>query len=66
MMGWDDAYNFMLLSHENSSTASRIGFKVAWARRRTPNHGESYWEFEHGFLRGISEWEKYFADRPVP
>ncbi|CAA7270598.1 unnamed protein product [Cyclocybe aegerita] len=50
--GWDDAYSFIVATPASAKTISEIGFKGAWARKRTADHGRSYWEFEHGFVQG--------------
>lgn len=52
--GWDDAYTFIQLTPIGSTTISEIGFKGAWAMKRTGDHGKSYWEFEHGFMQGVA------------
>lgn len=52
--GWDDAYAFIQLTPKGSTTVSEIGFKGAWAMKRTNNHDKSYWEFEHGFMQGVA------------
>ncbi|KAF8151326.1 glycoside hydrolase superfamily [Crassisporium funariophilum] len=53
IIGWDDAYEFILASPPSSATISQLGFKGAWAMRRTSDHGKAYWEFEHGFMQGV-------------
>ncbi|KAJ3508976.1 hypothetical protein NLJ89_g5465 [Agrocybe chaxingu] len=50
--GWGDTYGFIVATPASAKTISEIGFKGAWARRRTTDHGSSYWEFEHGFVQG--------------
>ena len=52
--GWNDAYTFIQLSPIGSTTISEIGFKGAWAMKRTSDHDKSYWEFEHGFMQGVA------------
>ncbi|KAF8815625.1 glycoside hydrolase [Phlegmacium glaucopus] len=54
IVGWDDAYAFIQLTPIGSITISEIGFKGAWAMKRTSDHGKSYWEFEHGFMQGVA------------
>ena len=52
--GWDDTYAFIQLTPTGSMTISEIGFKGAWAMKRTNDHDKSYWEFEHGFMQGAA------------
>ena len=52
--GWNDAYAFIQLTPVGSTTISEIGFKGAWAMKRTSDHDKSYWEFEHGFVQGAT------------
>lgn len=52
-LGWDDAYTFFTSSTWRPGTVvSELGFKGAWAKRRTQDHGKSFWEFAHGFNQG--------------
>ncbi|TFK33631.1 glycoside hydrolase superfamily [Crucibulum laeve] len=63
--GWDDAYIFFLSSlaadGQTHTSIPEIGFKGAWALRRTPDHGKTYWEFEHGFFQGMDAAKTDFA-----
>ncbi|KAF9471763.1 glycoside hydrolase [Pholiota conissans] len=52
-LGWDDVFQLMLSTPANSTSINEIGFKGAWARRRTQKHDKHYWEFEAGFLQAI-------------
>ncbi|KIM35755.1 glycoside hydrolase family 5 protein [Hebeloma cylindrosporum] len=69
--GWDDGYAFLLSTPPGSMTANEIGFKGAWARGCTSDHGRSYWEFETGFIQALEavrrdyesrNWEKHVAE----
>lgn len=49
--GWSDAYAFFNAAERGSGAPGNqvvvpeLGFKGAWARRRTNDHGKGYWEY---------------------
>ncbi|KAH7920763.1 glycoside hydrolase family 5 protein [Leucogyrophana mollusca] len=57
--GWDDAYLFLTSSLSTENSASELGFKGSWAKRKTQDHirvtasNSNIWEFEHGFKQGV-------------
>ncbi|KAF9458536.1 glycoside hydrolase superfamily [Collybia nuda] len=65
-IGWADTYAFFNTAGRvpgflgNFVIVPEIGFKGAWARRRTKDHGKGYWEYEHGFLQGAKAAEEEF------
>ncbi|KAG5635247.1 hypothetical protein H0H81_011945 [Sphagnurus paluster] len=52
--GWEASYVFLDSSPRNdpSGRVTELGFKGAWARQTTQDHGWGYWEYEHGFMQG--------------
>ena len=61
--GWDDGYAFLLSTPSGSRTVNEIGFKGAWARGCTADHGRSYWEFETGFIQALDAVRKDYESR---
>ncbi|KAF5328070.1 hypothetical protein D9619_013609 [Psilocybe cf. subviscida] len=61
--GWHDALSFMSIDTRPNSgdSVNQIGFKAAWARKRTSDHGKSYWEYEAGFTQAVNTAAKWFA-----
>ncbi|KAF8074494.1 glycoside hydrolase superfamily [Lyophyllum atratum] len=53
--GWDAGYVFIDSSPSNDpyGRVTELGFKGAWARQTTQDHGKGYWEYEHGFVQGV-------------
>ncbi|KAF8968627.1 glycoside hydrolase superfamily [Flammula alnicola] len=62
-IGWDDAFTFICSTASSSKTINQIGFKGAWARKRTQDHGKNYWEFETGFIQAANEATAYYNQR---
>ncbi|TFK19269.1 cytoplasmic protein [Coprinopsis marcescibilis] len=52
--GWKTNYRFFETLHPQGGQVSEAGYRHALAFRATSNHGQSYWEFEHGFLQACS------------
>lgn len=48
--GWDDAYLFFESIANKESSVPELGFKGAWAQRRTEDHGSGLWEFSKHLL----------------
>ncbi|KAG5640903.1 hypothetical protein DXG03_006683 [Asterophora parasitica] len=53
--GWEAGYLFIDSGPREDpyGRVTELGFKGAWARQTTQDHGEGYWEYEHGFLQGV-------------
>ncbi|RDB15978.1 Glucan 1,3-beta-glucosidase 3 [Hypsizygus marmoreus] len=53
--GWGEAYMFLESGSKSQGDGrvNELGFKGAWAKRTTNDHGKGYWEYEHGFNQGV-------------
>ncbi|KAJ7065264.1 glycoside hydrolase superfamily [Mycena amicta] len=54
ILGWDDAYAFLMSNNLPNKAVPELGFVGAWARTRTTDHGASFWEYRHGFQQGVA------------
>ncbi|KAF5369654.1 hypothetical protein D9615_010240 [Tricholomella constricta] len=53
--GWEVEYVFIDSGSGDDphGRVTELGFKGAWARQTTQDHGKGYWEYEHGFMQGV-------------
>ena len=61
-MGWDEAYVF-LETDVVSGSVSELGFVRARASAKASgqDYGQSYWEYEHGFVQGTEAAKRDFV-----
>ncbi|KAF9450693.1 glycoside hydrolase family 5 protein [Macrolepiota fuliginosa MF-IS2] len=61
--GWDSAFHFFTFNLNGRDSLTELGFARAWAQHQTDDHGQNYWEFEHGFLQAMDGAREFLKTR---